>query len=896
MCRITGTIPNQLLALPSLKRLDLSNNRIGGSIQHLTDVNPGVSLSLEINRLSGFIPVEIQELSQVDILRGNLFDCNVVGSAGWFITYIFRTDKRTTHDKPTHDKEYKNYVCANDLLVSPLTIAIMLVLVGLIVFLRPPNSVARFLNNVKFWLKLEALLRRPELKRVDYLKQQFTSSSDKIEALGDPWYKYLENFNEDCPCPSSRYDKNKVNVGRSDSDKSQDLEQREVANYINEKVVAGKITRLQEFLRVYNASCKLAALFGLCIGCICPIVYLFMKKLGGDNSSGRTYDSFSTHRYQRVWWPSVAYMSGQVPAIVVAIMLVAIIIGISCAWVHLHRKYRGEDRKCFELGNIFKCSWNRSERWLEVYFAQHWLEVYIAFLLLNALWGVVNTMYVIATYRVDIRVDQTLLFLLYVVRILFKSLMMETAIKWILSRHKHRFRTREVILIFFHFKLWRDIIIPILAMIIFDTSCFAVLSSPAEIYTDFSKDVCLSGEDPADCRASIFYESTVRYTTDFTYNYQCSNQIMSNYVPLVFFILLFDGIFECVGNVIIYQLGPYPAVTLKAMYRYYRSLLWQFIEPYKRYMCNCGCYSKVRMWCSHVSDAVGEWYASSDIKRYMCNCGCYSKVGMWCSHVSDAVGEWYASSYSYILSPQDKPHEKVRHMLFPAEMYATVMNSMLLITTFGFAYPPLAIVGFFSAYITSLSAKLQVARYIDARSRIQIGQNVYDRDDTVWTTLSDDCKDATEAPLFCLKYVVFHVLVFGLVLEFDIAGDTIGVFNALWIIFALALFTMSTFFVTLGVSFFLVTHQLKPANDVEVATPTAANPLVLDETSEIIPFFFTLKFSFFPCMHQMNPANDVEMATPTAANPLVLDEPSEQIRAGGSICSELDDAGGGSLK
>jgi Leucine-rich repeat (LRR) protein len=73
---LTGTIPNIIQAKPWVK-LDLKYNRFTGTISN--SVKPIASsgyIYLEVNRLSGKIPVQLLNTSNINILNGNLFSCS----------------------------------------------------------------------------------------------------------------------------------------------------------------------------------------------------------------------------------------------------------------------------------------------------------------------------------------------------------------------------------------------------------------------------------------------------------------------------------------------------------------------------------------------------------------------------------------------------------------------------------------------------------------------------------------------------------------------------------------------------------------------------------------------------------------------------------------------------
>jgi Leucine-rich repeat (LRR) protein len=141
---LTGTIPD--LLMPNLSRLVLSNNRLDGSLpanvidkvieidlsfnritgtlgsastDELVNINGNRSVTLDVNRLSGHIPITLMELYSINILQGNMFGCKFDHS-----------------DIPHHDPSYKSYDCGSDTVNETLYLYVaMLVVTAMGVFL-----------------------------------------------------------------------------------------------------------------------------------------------------------------------------------------------------------------------------------------------------------------------------------------------------------------------------------------------------------------------------------------------------------------------------------------------------------------------------------------------------------------------------------------------------------------------------------------------------------------------------------------------------------------------------------------------------------------------------------------------------------------------------------------
>ena len=105
----TGRIPGRLQSWKPLTYLNLQNNKFVGDINDIgaltysyTPNGEGVSLYLTINRLSGVIPLELEEAYNINICNGNIFSCSYA------------------HQPPVHNPGANEYVCGSNLLDDSL--------------------------------------------------------------------------------------------------------------------------------------------------------------------------------------------------------------------------------------------------------------------------------------------------------------------------------------------------------------------------------------------------------------------------------------------------------------------------------------------------------------------------------------------------------------------------------------------------------------------------------------------------------------------------------------------------------------------------------------------------------------------------------------------------------
>jgi hypothetical protein len=148
---LVGSIPASFQQYGSFKQLDLSFNKFSGTLSDsLLNVNDTTSsvFDLTVNRLSGRIPMSLMDLPSLNILDGNLFQC------------------QEAH-RPATDPSSKQYECGSNnlniaLLIWFLFFVILVFLAGLVLFVyyyyysrrsRRPNDVDTRKNFVVLFLK-----------------------------------------------------------------------------------------------------------------------------------------------------------------------------------------------------------------------------------------------------------------------------------------------------------------------------------------------------------------------------------------------------------------------------------------------------------------------------------------------------------------------------------------------------------------------------------------------------------------------------------------------------------------------------------------------------------------------------------------------------------------------
>ena len=149
---LSGTIPSAIQT-KSWSRLDLSYNKFSGTLENTVGMGNS-SLSLVVNRLSGKTPSVLSSSRNIDLLRGNLFECN-------FDTRVL----------PKYDSAAKSYTCASDALEIAFFLCMGVLGLGLlaamVLYLRKSDTCLRLITFV--WTYL---VHSPQETKVDKIMSQ----------------------------------------------------------------------------------------------------------------------------------------------------------------------------------------------------------------------------------------------------------------------------------------------------------------------------------------------------------------------------------------------------------------------------------------------------------------------------------------------------------------------------------------------------------------------------------------------------------------------------------------------------------------------------------------------------------------------------------------------------
>jgi hypothetical protein len=155
--QLSGTIPEELMSLP-FTTLELSSNRLKGTVNGDLRQSDAV-VSLENNRLSGFLPASFSNGSGINVMLGNLIDCN------------------TDHHKPAADPHAEETSCGSSQLNDALVVwgAVAGVLIMTLIVLALSGKVASVWAEVALLRKVGSATFVQTMENVAYI---FGATSD----------------------------------------------------------------------------------------------------------------------------------------------------------------------------------------------------------------------------------------------------------------------------------------------------------------------------------------------------------------------------------------------------------------------------------------------------------------------------------------------------------------------------------------------------------------------------------------------------------------------------------------------------------------------------------------------------------------------------------------------
>jgi hypothetical protein len=580
--RIGGTIPHGFQSYP-FDNLDLSYNRFSGTASNMSNFfnrQPGsqAQLSLQVNRLSGPIPQGFQDALNISMLDGNLFGC------------------KNLNDLPTHDPSYQSAQCGSTQLYEIIAVycfcfLLMVAILAYVIIRIPPTPLhfrywhaggksfnevigkelsfhSRCDVNSDVLLKLDQQTKQQQ--QGDELEKRKISREYYPQSVIDSELKANSDFSDrqvsvsDLALERQANYKNNTNALRSFHDHLVGLK---ATWELSHWVIAHFPTELRKLIRVsekYSTflywTRRFCAYVMLIIGTVFLGTYIGLKY--ADN------DAYSTHTYNYGWLPSIAFVLGLTPGVVIAVeVMIAVIVlyfaltdmvnkmslstanvtsaspsKSSLSWsasvYSLSDALLGFDADS-DSADASNASGARSKFWTKV--LVRWRE-FMVIIFDMVIMVTANSLFLFASF--SLQRDQLILVQLCLVffkltfnrcllpmlltRIYFHSWSGEFMIG---NRSMRQFKglALQTALIIFN-----NILAPCIAIFATDSTCFHnVLVNSPSISSSFDYEVCIYVNGITEnCDLSEDLTVTTTFVPPFLYSFQCSSALLTTYVPV----------------------------------------------------------------------------------------------------------------------------------------------------------------------------------------------------------------------------------------------------------------------------------------------------------------------------------------------------------------------------
>lgn len=151
--RISGVIPSCLQEnMSRFDVFDVSNNKLGGSIERMNEIRADTRVSLTGNRLSGQLSPDLRRLKGVSVLRGNIFACSCLGPSCL----------------PQDDPYLASYSCGSSIVDIPLYVfaGVFFVIASFAVLHLPRQMIGLFerLASRRFVARIDDVPNHPNIQ------------------------------------------------------------------------------------------------------------------------------------------------------------------------------------------------------------------------------------------------------------------------------------------------------------------------------------------------------------------------------------------------------------------------------------------------------------------------------------------------------------------------------------------------------------------------------------------------------------------------------------------------------------------------------------------------------------------------------------------------------------
>lgn len=737
--QLTGTLPANLQRHSILTNLDLQNNRLNGFIEDLGSLNyssssdgGGVSLSLSTNRLSGHIPVQLENARNIEILSGNLFACS------------------SSHPIPKYDSDSSSYVCGSGLVdVSVATFgAIAAVMLLCLCYLCA--LIVRLLKN-------KNNSRDKLLGSFSMLSDLWRSVQDTVQTARN--HDRLLDLFAAMDLVDNRPDTSRLHNQFVRFKKF--IFQLLIWYTKLYKVVAedeeGRLPHFSQFLSSLHSLRRLSILLTLLISIFGEAIFGILKLW------------FRTYSSQYRWSLSAVFLSGNVPAaVLIAIWMTLLMLTLFVITNDIPAPEEVLGSPSTSTHNavaglpllrlwqtLLKCLQRRSFWMSLLAFSSNVLVVggmkagFIYFLISGT------------TYSTKLAMEV----LISILDVSWNAIVAPFLINNLPGKSATGKMLLKVQMLFFN-----SVVSPCLAIMVIDSACFYGAFVPQEpVNNSFSFTACLSYSGPNNSCSNygdwfIWNESVPQ----FVYNWGCSSSVISEYVPVFFFSFCF-------------LLVSVPGISITAITRTTR---WRIFSSLP------GIYWPYSGTSNQPPLGMQDFYArdSGRSERFSSTTRLSSMADMVGSR-RRSMHHSFAERPSDCVSPQDpasenaqpiNDHISARRLLFPGFILASCTHYLLVILTFGIMFPPLALCVCALLCSTSLTWEVLIGRYIFIQEKLLAIEGNVTVAAKPAVHLNELCLKVCCSPRKCLGLLAIGSGAFAALVVYDMTGDEVGWLVGLW--------------------------------------------------------------------------------------------------------------------
>ena len=308
--KISGPIPNDLQEFPFVE-LCVAYNKLSGVLSYRHHVKPiddeledndrypqyqdniGSVISVEVNRLTGYVPQDFEKVETLDALNGNFFMCN------------------KDHPLPENDEQSSYYICGSVNLDQSLIVVAVIAAVIILLFIAVVSI--RWSRG-----RSSAVMYDNEKTKDMICDNDRDEASENLLGNTNDNYKYYSgnNFLDHSLSYTNDLKRSidkKFMLWSSWFEETMNLEIRREADLrsiLSSNDNASPTVILKELNVFISLLCMIrrsSLLLTFIIVVVCTPMYLLLKLVWGDE--------YSTHTNQYGWLVSSAFLSGIVPAI-----------------------------------------------------------------------------------------------------------------------------------------------------------------------------------------------------------------------------------------------------------------------------------------------------------------------------------------------------------------------------------------------------------------------------------------------------------------------------------------------------------------------------------------------------------------------------------------------------